>query len=85
LIYHGVHDTIHGLVYTACARLLDLKNPQNEIARLPFPLFEPEKDWEVKGEVNNVCFPASSIIVEDKRYIYYGAANEQIALASLRV
>jgi beta-1,2-mannobiose phosphorylase / 1,2-beta-oligomannan phosphorylase len=83
VIYHGVHDTIKGYVYTACAALLDLKNPYKEIARLPYPLFEPEKDWELTGEVNNVCFPTGSIIVEDTLYIYYGAADEQIAVASV--
>lgn len=83
LIYHGVHDTIQGYMYTACVALLDLKNPQKEITRLPYPLFKPEKDWEVRGEVNNVCFPTGSIIVEDKLYIYYGAADEQIAVASV--
>jgi predicted GH43/DUF377 family glycosyl hydrolase len=56
LIYHGVHDTTKGYVYSACAALLDLENPQKEIARLPYPLFKPEHEWELKGEVNNVCF-----------------------------
>ena len=83
VIYHGVHDTVKGYVYTACAALLDLKNPQKEIARLPYPLFEPEKEWEKEGEVNNVCFPTGSIIIEDTLYIYYGAADEQIAVASV--
>jgi len=83
VIYHGVYDTVRGYVYTACAALLDLKNPQKEIARLPYPLFEPQEDWELNGEVNNVCFPTGSIIIEDKLYIYYGAADEQIAVASL--
>lgn len=83
VIYHGVYDTTNGYVYTACAALLDLKNPQKEIARLPYPLFKPQEDWETKGEVNNVCFPTGSIVVEDKLYIYYGAADEQIAVASL--
>ncbi len=83
IIYHGVHDTIKGYVYSACAALLDLENPQKEIARLPYALFKPEHDWELKGEVNNVCFPTGSIVVEDTLYIYYGAADEQIACASL--
>lgn len=83
LIYHGVHDTIKGFVYTACAALLDLENPQKEIARLPFPLFEPEYDWELTGEVNNVCFPTGTALFDDTLYIYYGAADEQIACASL--
>lgn len=83
LIYHGVHDTIKGYVYTACAALLDLQNPQQEIARLPYALFKPEYEWELKGEVNNVCFPTGAIVEGDKLYIYYGAADERIACASV--
>ena len=83
VIYHGVHDTIKGYIYAACAALLDLTNPQKEIARLPYPLFVPEKTWEVKGEVNNVCFPTGAIVEDDTLYIYYGAADERIALASI--
>lgn len=83
LIYHGVHDTVKGYVYSACAALLDLENPEIEIARLPYPLFYPEKEWELKGEVNNVCFPTGAILEEDILYIYYGAADERIAVASV--
>jgi beta-1,2-mannobiose phosphorylase / 1,2-beta-oligomannan phosphorylase len=83
LIYHGVHDTINGYVYSACAALLDLANPQQEIARLPYPLFKPDREWELRGEVNNVCFPTGTVLIEDRLYIYYGAADEQIACASV--
>lgn len=83
LIYHGVHDTIRGYVYSACAALLDLQNPQKEIARLPYALFRPEYEWELKGEVNNVCFPTGAVLLEDTLYIYYGAADEQVACASI--
>lgn len=83
LIYHGVHDTVKGYVYSACAALLDLENPQKEIARLPYALFKPEHEWELKGEVNNVCFPTGTLLKGDTLYIYYGAADEQVACASL--
>jgi predicted GH43/DUF377 family glycosyl hydrolase len=83
LIYHGVHDTLKGYVYSACAALLDLNNPQQEIARLPYALFKPEYNWELKGEVNNVCFPTGTVLIGDTLYIYYGAADEQIACASV--
>ncbi len=83
LIYHGVHDTIKGFVYSACVALLDLENPQLEIARLPYPLFNPEYEWELIGEVNNVCFPTGAVVIDDTLYIYYGAADEQIACASV--
>lgn len=83
LIYHGVHDTVKGYVYSACAALLDLEKPQLEIARLPYPLFFPEKEWELKGEVNNVCFPTGALLEGDTLFIYYGAADERIAVAAL--
>ncbi|MEI6264593.1 MAG: pesticidal protein Cry7Aa [Sphingobacteriia bacterium] len=83
IIYHGVHDSVKGYIYSACAALLDVENPQKEIARLPYPLFFPEKIWELKGEVNNVCFPTGAIVENDTLYIYYGAADQQIAVASV--
>jgi len=83
LIYHGVHDTSTGYVYSACAALLDLKNPKKEISRLPYSLFTPDKEWELSGEVNNVCFPSGTALFGDTLYIYYGAADERIACASV--
>ena len=85
LIYHGVHDSLKGYVYSACAALLDLENPQKEISRLPYPLFKPEAEWELKGEVNNVCFPTGTALFDDTLYIYYGAADERIAVASVSI
>ncbi len=83
-IYHGVHEKNKGRVYSACASLLDLTNPLKEIARLPYPLFSPEFDWECYGEVNNVVFPTGTSLFGDKLYIYYGAADERIACASAK-
>lgn len=85
LIYHGVYDTIDGYVYSACAALLDLEDPLIEIARLPYALFSPEEPWELKGAVNNVCFPTGTTVFDDTLYIYYGAADEQIAVASVNL
>jgi predicted GH43/DUF377 family glycosyl hydrolase len=85
LIYHGVYDTASGYVYTACAALLDLDQPEREIARLPYPLFEPELNCEKVGYVNNVCFPTGAVLIAETLYIYYGAADEQIACASVNL
>lgn len=83
VIYHGVKDSPQGYVYSACACLLDLQNPAIVLARLPYALFSPEFDYELTGEVNNVCFPTGSAIFGDDLYIYYGAADDQIACASM--
>jgi beta-1,2-mannobiose phosphorylase / 1,2-beta-oligomannan phosphorylase len=83
LIYHGVEKTGKAHVYSACAALLKLDDPSIEIARLPYALFSPERDWELTGIVNNVVFPTGTALFGDTLYIYYGAADEQIACASL--
>lgn len=83
MIYHGVHDTVDGYVYSSCVALLDLEDPTREIARLPYPLFKPEYIYELHGKVKNVCFPTGALVCEDTLYIYYGAADEYIARASV--
>jgi predicted GH43/DUF377 family glycosyl hydrolase len=83
MIYHGVSDTPKGYCYVACAALLDLDNPQKEISRLTVPLFTPENQWELEGVVNNVVFPTGTAMFDERLYIYYGAADAKIAVASL--
>ncbi len=84
LIYHGVEDD-NGPVYRACAALLDLNNPSKVLARLPYPLFSPEYEWELYGDVNNVVFPTGTAVFGDTLFIYYGAADKYIACASVSI
>lgn len=85
LIYHSAEVTANGFIYHASAALLDLKKPQKELARLNYPLISPSKSWEKEGVVNNVIFPSGAVIIEDTLYIYYGAADSRIAVASLKI
>jgi predicted GH43/DUF377 family glycosyl hydrolase len=80
VIYHGVDLD---LKYSACAALFELDNPGKEIARLPYPLFTPDQDYEISGDVDNVCFPTGTITEHDTLYIYYGAGDDKIACASV--
>jgi len=83
MIYHGAEETDRGRVYSACAALLDLNNPSRVIARLPYALFSPESEWEIKGYVNNVVFPTGTALFGNTLFIYYGAADSEIACASV--
>lgn len=83
LIYHGVKKTEQGFIYSACAALLDLNDPAKEIARLPYALFSPEREWERNGEVANVVFPTGTAIFGTTLFIYYGAADSRIGCASV--
>ena len=81
-IYHGVEQTPEGNIYRASAALLDLNSPTKVIGRLPEPLFSPRADWEKVGIVNNVVFPSATVVYGDELYIYFGAADTCIAMAS---
>lgn len=83
LIYHGVEEKKEGIVYSACAALLDLNDPSHVLSRLPYFLFTPEYEWERSGEVNNVVFPTGTALFGNTLFIYYGAADTRIACASV--
>lgn len=83
LIYHGAEVFPYKTVYSASAALLDLEDPRRVISRLPTALFQPQLEYELAGEVNNVVFPTGTTLFEDTLYIYYGAADERIAVASV--
>ncbi|MDD4412612.1 MAG: pesticidal protein Cry7Aa [Patescibacteria group bacterium] len=85
MIYHGVEESNINRVYHAAAALFDLNDPTKLISRLPYPLFSPDKSFELKGQVDSVVFPTGTAIFGDKLYIYYGAADTHIALASVNL
>lgn len=68
-------------IYRAGAALLDAKNPSQVIARLPYPILEPEEDYERRGDVGNVVFPVGGYVYDGDLYISYGAADRCVALA----
>lgn len=80
LIYHGV-DRDH--VYAAGAALLDLKDPTKVIARTKKPVLEPNEPYEKNGDVNNVVFPTAAYVMDEKLFVYYGAADKVCCLATI--
>jgi predicted GH43/DUF377 family glycosyl hydrolase len=82
LIYHGVSDEGR---YCAGAALLDGRDPQQVLARLPYPILEPEEEYERIGDVPNVVFPEGAFVHDDTLYVVYGAADTCIAMASVPV
>lgn len=85
LIYHGTAERNKGRIYNAGAALLDLVDPKKIIARLPEPLFTPDEDYEHSGQVHNVVFPTGTAVFKGKLFIYYGAADSYIAVASMNL
>jgi predicted GH43/DUF377 family glycosyl hydrolase len=85
LIYHAAEDTPQGFVYHATAALLDLQDPRKEVARLREPLLSPTFPWEQHGVVSNIIFPSGTAVFDDTLYIYYGAADQCVATASVKL
>ena len=78
-----MEDTPLGKVYHAAAALLDLKNPLKVLGRLTEPLFSPKAPQEKSGVTDNVVFPTGAVVVNNRLYIYYGAADDVIAAKSV--
>ncbi|MCH8741898.1 glycosidase [Patescibacteria group bacterium] len=82
LIYHGVDEN---KVYRAGIALLDLQDPSRVIARLPYPVLEPEEEYEKKGDVPDVVFPEGTIVKDGMLFVYYGGADKVCCLATVKI
>jgi predicted GH43/DUF377 family glycosyl hydrolase len=80
LLYHGVSNIDHH--YRLGAILMKLDDPTTILGRTKYPILEPEMDYEKYGEVNNVVFPCGAVIKDNKLFVYYGAADKVIGVAS---
>jgi beta-1,2-mannobiose phosphorylase / 1,2-beta-oligomannan phosphorylase len=79
MLYHAYDDN-H--VYRLGVCLLDLDDPSIVLSRPTAPIFEPEELWELRGDVPNVVFSCANPMVDDTVYVYYGAGDHVIGLAT---
>lgn len=84
VLYHGVRQTAAGGIYRLGLALFDLDEPAVCLKRGDSWIFGPEAPYERKGDVNNVVFPCGQTIGADGDtiHLYYGAADECIAMAT---
>lgn len=83
IIYNGVHDADQSRRLGAA--LLDLKDPTRVLARQKEPLLEPERDWELHGYYHKVLFSCGHAVRGDDLYVYYGACDQVIGVAAMRL
>jgi beta-1,2-mannobiose phosphorylase / 1,2-beta-oligomannan phosphorylase len=84
LIYHGVEKGGKGY-YRVGVALLDLDDPTKVIARCEDWIMEPEHEYELNGFYKGCVFPTGNVIVDDILYVYYGAADKYVGLATCLV
>ncbi len=85
LLYHGVKQTSHGPIYRVGLALLDLEDPRKVIKRLPRWIFGPKTEYEATGFIPGVVFPTGAVVKGDELWMYYGAADTRIALATTKI
>jgi beta-1,4-mannooligosaccharide/beta-1,4-mannosyl-N-acetylglucosamine phosphorylase len=82
ILYHGVRMTASGSIYRLGLVLLDLEEPTKVIRRSDEWIFGPKAPYEREGDVDDVVFPCGWIKKGDKIFMYYGAADSRICLAT---
>ena len=81
LFYHGLSK--EDKKYRLGAVLLNLKYPDQIIARIDYPILEPEEDYETKGLRPNTVFSCGNVVIKGKVYVYYGAADHVVGVATM--
>lgn len=82
VLYHGVGEGPR-LIYRLGFMLLDLNDPTKILKRSETPCLEPKETWEKFGGVPSVVFSDAIVEYKDKYYVYYGGADNYIALATI--
>lgn len=83
VIYHHVAMTSSqdALVYSVRAALFSLKEPTRLIGKLPYDILRPEMPYETERS-SQIVFPTGGFIKGDELYVYYGASDRYICLAT---
>ncbi len=84
VIYHGVESGGTGF-YRVGAVILDLEDPTKVIGRTEDFIMEPEFDYEIEGFYKGCVFPTGNVIIDNTLYVYYGAADKNIGVATCNV
>ena len=68
--------------YSAGQILADSTNPSHILRRSEKPFIKPDRTYELKGQVNYVCFLEGLVHFKHEWLLYYGTADSRIAVAA---
>jgi len=85
-IYHGVFETMSGVVYRLGVALHDLKDPSVILGVCDDWILQPEDPWEITGYVPNVVFTCGAVPEQDGSVkIYWGGADSVMCVGSANI
>lgn len=85
LIYHGVWTSCNGYLYYAGGAILDRDEPWKLLYRTKDYLLAPTEIYERVGDVPNVVFPSSMVVLGDSLRLYYGCADTCVSIAEGKI
>ncbi len=80
VVYHGVSVE---RIYSLGIALLDGEHPEQVLYRSKEHILAPKEDYERFGKVPNVVFSCGNIVLDGKLFIYYGAADTVVCVATI--
>ncbi|MBN2136541.1 MAG: hypothetical protein JW720_01920 [Sedimentisphaerales bacterium] len=81
-IYHAVGADKY---YRLGALLLDLEDPAKVLHRTTDWIMQPEEDYEIDGYYRGCVFPCGKVVIDGTLFVYYGAADKYVAVATCRL
>lgn len=87
IFYHGVRNTAAGAIYRVGVAMLDLEEPWKILRRSDEWVLGPCASYERIGDVSDVVFPTGAVVHNetDQLYLYYGAADTSVAVATAKL
>ncbi len=83
LLYHGISNIDYK--YRVGALLLKLDDPRVVLARSDSAIFGPDMIYERVGQTKNVVFPCGNVVINDEIFVYYGAADSVVGVATVKL
>lgn len=90
LLYNSANNAQTGdkslpdMTYAVGQALFSDTKPEKLVARADRHFLHPDRDYEIGGQVNNVCFLEGMVWHKNRWLLYYGTADSKIAVAECK-
>lgn len=83
VIYHHVEreEETNRFTYSTRVALFNLEDPSILISKLPYDILTPEAPYEMENDAE-IVFPTGGCVIGDDLYVYYGASDRYVCLAT---
>ncbi|MDX1803822.1 MAG: hypothetical protein R3292_07045 [Alcanivorax sp.] len=83
LLFYQAMDARDPDRYKLGVMLLDRDRPENVLARLSYPILEPNARYENEGFKSGIIYNCGTVLIGDRLMVYYGGADSVLCGASI--